>query len=513
MRAGTHHPPTSAAFCPLHSSGTCRSCPHQDVPLDLQLHRKQQRVAALLASAARPVPDGAWLAPVASAPTRFRNKAKMVVSGRAASPILGVLGPDGGIDLRECPLHVSEIEAALPALARTVSRLGLGPYDVRARRGELKHILVTASPDGDLMVRWVLRSHRHVERLRSALPGLREALPTLAVMSVNIQPVHQAIIEGEEELILTEDIPWGDRLLMRLRLPEPDGGAAAGAGASAAARASDTTGIGARSGEAAVGAAAGGRSLPDDSALRWRAGEAAVGAAAGSVSGRGAAGVLVGTGTTRSPGIELPLLLPTRSFFQTNTGVAEALYATATHWARDLSGGAEVWDLFCGVGGFALALAGPGRRVLGVEVSAPAIRGARESAALMGLPSEEVRFEVGDARVLDPGGSAVPDLLVVNPPRRGIGTGLARRIENSSAARVLYSSCNPVSLAADLEAMPSLRARRARLFDMFPHTDHAEVLVELVRRPPSRTAPSPTQTSSARAASTSTRRASTSAAA
>lgn len=483
MRAGTHHPPTSAAFCPLHSSGTCRSCPHQDVPLDLQLHRKQQRVAALLASAARPVPDGAWLAPVASAPNRFRNKAKMVVSGRAASPILGVLGPDGGIDLRECPLHVSEIEAALPALARTVSRLGLGPYDVRARRGELKHILVTASPDGDLMVRWVLRSHRHVERLRSALPGLREALPTLAVMSVNIQPVHQAIIEGEEELILTEDIPWGDRLLMRLRLPEPDGGAAAGA------RASDTTGIGARSGEAAVGAAA------------------------GSVSGRGAAGVLVGTGTTRSPGIELPLLLPTRSFFQTNTGVAEALYATATHWARDLSGGAEVWDLFCGVGGFALALASPGRRVLGVEVSAPAIRGARESAALMGLPSEEVRFEVGDARVLDPGGSAVPDLLVVNPPRRGIGTGLARRIENSSAARVLYSSCNPVSLAADLEAMPSLRARRARLFDMFPHTDHAEVLVELVRRPPSRTAPSPTQTSSARAASTSTRRASTSAAA
>ena len=233
MRAGTHHPPTSAAFCPLHSSGTCRSCPHQDVPLDLQLHRKQQRVAALLASAARPVPDGAWLAPVASAPTRFRNKAKMVVSGRAASPILGVLGPDGGIDLRECPLHVSEIEAALPALARTVSRLGLGPYDVRARRGELKHILVTASPDGDLMVRWVLRSHRHVERLRSALPGLREALPTLAVMSVNIQPVHQAIIEGEEELILTEDIPWGDRLLMRLRLPEPDGGAAAGARPSA----------------------------------------------------------------------------------------------------------------------------------------------------------------------------------------------------------------------------------------------------------------------------------------
>ena len=180
-------------------------------------------------------------------------------------------------------------------------------------------------------------------------------------------------------------------------------------------------------------------------------------------------------------GAELLLFLPTRSFFQTNTGVAERLYATAAQWAEDLDDRAEVWDLFCGVGGFALALAGPGRRVLGVEVSEPAIRGAQESAALMGLAPDAARFEVGDARVLDPGGGTVPDLLVVNPPRRGIGVELARRIEDAGVARVLYSSCNPASLAADLEAMPSLRARRAQLFDMFPHTDHAEVLVELVR--------------------------------
>ena len=76
---------------------------------------------------------------------------------------------------------------------------------------------------------------------------------------------------------------------------------------------------------------------------------------------------------------------------------------------------------------------------------------------------------------------SVPDLLVVNPPRRGIGAELAQRVEDSGVARMLYSSCNPASLAADLEAMPSLSVRRARLFDMFPHTDHAEVLVELVR--------------------------------
>ena len=231
------------------------------------------------------------------------------------------------------------------------------------------------------------------------------------------QSVHQAVIEGPEEIVLTDE----DRLLMRLRLPSPDGSS--------------------RTGRCA-----------DD--------------------------------------VELPLYLPTRSFFQTNTAVAEALYATARSWAEE-SEPARVWDLFCGVGGFALALAAPGRRVLGVEVSAPAIDGARDAAALMGLEPDLVRFEAGDARVLDPAapdGSVPgeveaerPDLLVVNPPRRGIGEQLATRIETSGVERVLYSSCNPRTLATDLAHLSSMRVVRAHLFDMFPHTDHAEVLVELAR--------------------------------
>lgn len=402
----------SAAFCQRHRAGTCHSCPHQDLPLAEQLALKQARVAALLADGAAALSPQVWQEPVASAASRFRNKAKMVVSGTVQAPVLGILGPQGrGIDLRACPLHVEAIEEALPVLARTVTRLGLVPYDVSARRGELKHLLVTASPDGDLMVRWVLRSRRHLEVLRDELPRLREELETLAVMSVNLQPVHQAIIEGEEEIVLTTE-PGGDRLLMRLELPEQ-------AGPSADHR-------------------------------------------------------------------DLPLLLPTQSFFQTNTAVAEQLYATAARWAGDLDTGsrpAQVWDLFCGVGGFALALAGPGRQVLGVEVSAPAIDGARQADRLMGLDAQAARFEAGDARVLDPGAGAVPDLLVLNPPRRGIGQDLAARIESAGVERVLYSSCNPASLARDLEAMSSYTAVRAQLFDMFPHTDHAEVLIELRRSP------------------------------
>ena len=404
-----------AASCALHDAGTCRSCPHLSLPMPDQLAAKQSRVAALLAEH---VPAELWQAPAASAPTGFRNKAKMAVAGTAAHPTLGILDGAGcGVDLRTCPLHVPAIEAALPVLADLVTELGLRPYDVPSRRGELKYVLVTASPDDDLMVRFVLRSRRYLERLRAAVPDLHRRLPQLAVAAVNIQSVHQAVIEGPEEIVLTEE----DRLLMRLRLPSPDGSSRTG-------RCTD--------------------------------------------------------------GVELPLYLPTRSFFQTNTAVAEELYATARSWAEE-SEPARVWDLFCGVGGFALALAAPGRRVLGVEVSAPAIDGARDAAALMGLDPDLVRFEAGDARVLDPAdpdGSTPgeveaerPDLLVVNPPRRGIGEQLSTRIEASGVERVLYSSCNPRTLATDLAHLPSMRVVRARMFDMFPHTDHAEVLVELAR--------------------------------
>ena len=403
-----------AASCALHDAGTCRSCPHLSLPMPDQLAAKQSRVAALLAEH---VPADLWQAPAASAPTGFRNKAKMAVAGTAAHPTLGILDGAGcGIDLRTCPLHVPAIEEALPVLADLITELGLRPYDVPSRRGELKYVLVTASPDDDLMVRFVLRSRRYLERLRAAVPDLHRHLPQLAVAAVNIQSVHQAVIEGPEEIVLTEE----DRLLMRLSLPSPE-------------------------------------------CVGW--------------ADRRAESV---------ESVELPLYLPTRSFFQTNTAVAEALYATARDWAEEAEP-ARVWDLFCGVGGFALALAAPGRRVLGVEVSASAIDGARAATDLMGLDPALVRFEAGDARVLDPAagdraaGARRPDLLVVNPPRRGIGEQLATRIEASGVERVLYSSCNPRTLAADLAHLPSMRVVRSRLFDMFPHTEHAEVLVELVR--------------------------------
>ncbi len=377
---------STAQLCHHFDTGRCRSCTWLGLPYDVQLLDKQRQVEELVGD--RDALD--WLPPVASAQLGFRNKAKMVVSGTAERPTLGILDPaGGGVDLRDCPLHTPGLQAALPVLADFVTTARLTPYDVPARRGELKHLLMTESPDGDLMVRFVLRSQEPVARIRKHLAALQEALPAMVVASVNLQPEHKAVLEGDRELLLTEQ----ETLTMR-------------------------------------------------------------------VAG-------------------LDLHLRPQSFFQTNTTMAAELYQRARAWVAETAP-ASVWDLYCGVGGFALALAGPGTTVTGVEVSTEAVASAALSAREAGLTG--VRFEAGDATAYAVARSVPPELEVVNPPRRGIGAELAGWLDSSGVARVLYSSCNAGTLATDLAAMPSLRPVRAQLLDMFPNTGHYEVLTLLERR-------------------------------
>ena len=368
-------------LCPHFDAGRCRSCTWLGTPYDAQLVAKQRQVEDLLGGH-----EPTWLPPVASPQLGFRNKAKMVVHGTVEAPTLGILNPAGtGVDLRDCPLHTAGIRAALPVLAELVTRATLTPYDVAARRGELKYLLVTESPDGELMVRFVLRSQEPVARIRKHLPWLLSALPSVVVASVNLQPEHKAILEGERELPLTEQ----ETLTMRV-----DG---------------------------------------------------------------------------------LALHLRPQSFFQTNTAMAAELYRLGRTWVAEVAP-RSVWDLYCGVGGFALSVAAHGVDVTGIEISREAVASATLSAAEAGV---EARFEAGDATAYAVGSPAPPDLVVVNPPRRGIGPELSGWLESSGVRHVLYSSCNAQTLAKDLAAMPSLRPVRGQLLDMFPNTAHYEVLTLL----------------------------------
>ncbi|MBU9817849.1 23S rRNA (uracil(747)-C(5))-methyltransferase RlmC [Rahnella sp. C60] len=176
----------------------------------------------------------------------------------------------------------------------------------------------------------------------------------------------------------------------------------------------------------------------------------------------------------------VPLFIRPQSFFQTNPVVAEKLYATAREWVRARGDIRRMWDLFCGVGGFGLHCATPQMKLTGIEISAEAIACAKESAARLGL--KNVEFQALDSTGFATGKGEVPDLVLVNPPRRGIGKVLCEYLSHMAPETLLYSSCNAKTLAQDLTLLPDYRIVRVQLFDMFPHTAHYEVMALLVRR-------------------------------
>ncbi len=370
--------------CAHYDAHRCRSCTLLEVGYADQVGGKEQHCRSLVAS-----PGLRWLPPVTGPESAFRNKAKMVVGGTVDAPTIGILDPSGdGVDLRDCGLHSPGLQAALPVLAAFITTARLTPYDVATRQGELKHLLVTEASSGELMVRFVTRSQEPVTRLRKHLQVLLDDLPQVSVVSVNLQPEHKAVLEGEREIVLT-------------------------------AAQTLTMGVG-----------------------------------------------------------DLDLHLQPQSFFQTNTAVATSLYRQAAEWVAALAP-ASIWDLYCGVGGFALHCAAPDREVTGIEVSASAVESAALTAAESGRTG--VTFVAADATAYAAGAASPPEVVIVNPPRRGVGPELATWLEGSGVRHVVYSSCNAESLARDLALMPSLRPVEAVLLDMFPQTRHYEVLLLLSR--------------------------------
>ncbi|MBU5601353.1 23S rRNA (uracil(747)-C(5))-methyltransferase RlmC [Citrobacter cronae] len=373
--------------CALYDAGRCRSCQWIEQPVSHQLTAKMADLRQLLAEHA----VAEWRAPVSGPERAFRNKAKMVVSGSVEKPLLGMLHRDGTPeDLCDCPLYPASFSPVFAALKPFIARAGLTPYNVARKRGELKYLLLTESRfDGGMMLRFVLRSDAKLAQLRAALPWLQERLPQLKVITVNIQPVHMAIMEGETEIFLTEQQALAERFN------------------------------------------------------------------------------------------DVPLWIRPQSFFQTNPVVAGHLYATARDWVRQLPVN-HMWDLFCGVGGFGLHCATPQMKLTGIEIAPEAITCAKQSAQELGL--QNLRFQALDSTQFAIAQGEVPDLVLVNPPRRGIGKPLCDFLSRMAPRFIVYSSCNAQTMAKDIHELPGYRIDRVQLFDMFPHTAHYEVLTLLSRQ-------------------------------
>jgi 23S rRNA (uracil747-C5)-methyltransferase len=351
-----------------------------------QIIDKERRLTEALKDFSHPP----FLVTVSSPTTHFRNKVKLSVTGTKENPILGILGEtdlDQGRELLECPLHHSKINSYLPLLIQFIQLAKLEPYQISTKKGELKGIILFhSSGSQETYLRFVLRSKESISRIKKHSSFLKD----FQSVSVNIQPVPHAVLEGEEEIFLTEK----ESIVHRL----------------------------------------------------------------GKVS----------------------ISLGPRAFVQTNQMIVEKLYGTAATWIDDL-GHPRFLELFCGQGAFSFFCADSVEEGLGIEINPDAVKVANETASQFGL--KHLQFKSADAGKV---GNEIedfrPDIILVNPPRRGLGEAVHLLMKNLPQT-IIYSSCNYLTLSLDIKHLEKeYEITRTQIFDMFPHTSHFETLVELRRK-------------------------------
>jgi 23S rRNA (uracil1939-C5)-methyltransferase len=173
------------------------------------------------------------------------------------------------------------------------------------------------------------------------------------------------------------------------------------------------------------------------------------------------------------------------AFLQTNTGMAERLYALARE-AAAVRRDETVYDLYCGIGTIGLTLARDALTVWGVEVSEESVACAIENAELNGIANAAFfAGEVGRSLEELAERAGPPDVVVVDPPRAGLSGKAVRRIGRLGPKRVVYVSCNPTTLAGNVKELErdwQLQLERVTPVDMFPHTPHVEAVALLTRR-------------------------------
>jgi 23S rRNA (uracil1939-C5)-methyltransferase len=172
-----------------------------------------------------------------------------------------------------------------------------------------------------------------------------------------------------------------------------------------------------------------------------------------------------------------------KSFFQTNTYQAEALYKITREFAG-LTGTEVLYDLYCGTGSIGIFCSKGAKKVIGIEVIEDAIKDAKENAAMNDL--SHCSFFAGDvAQICTDDFFAQhgkPDVIITDPPRAGMHEKLVNQLSLIKAPKIVYVSCNPATQARDLQLLDALyKVTKLQPVDMFPHTHHIEnvALLEL----------------------------------
>ncbi len=195
------------------------------------------------------------------------------------------------------------------------------------------------------------------------------------------------------------------------------------------------------------------------------------------------------TRTVLGPGViedtlaGVPIQMGVHEFYQVNTPAAELLYAKAKEFAR-LQPDDFLLDLYCGMGTIGLSMKPHCRRLVGVEVVPQAVEGAKTVAAHLGLPPEEADFycmDAGEAATRLASEGAHPDVIVVDPPRKGCDNATLTAIVQMAPRTLVMVSCNPSTAARDAKFLceQGYTLEKVQPVDLFPRTRHVETVVLL----------------------------------
>ena len=170
------------------------------------------------------------------------------------------------------------------------------------------------------------------------------------------------------------------------------------------------------------------------------------------------------------------------SFYQVNPVQVEKLYGIAIDYA-DLKGDEEVWDLCCGIGTISLSMAGMAKKVHGIEIVPEAIEDAKVNMINNHIENAEFICAPAEEYLTKHEGEIKADVIVMDPPRKGMEEEALRVVVNTSPERIVYVSCDSATLARDLKYLceNGYGLKKVRACDMFGQTYHVETCALITR--------------------------------
>ena len=173
-----------------------------------------------------------------------------------------------------------------------------------------------------------------------------------------------------------------------------------------------------------------------------------------------------------------------RAFYQVNHDGAEKLYSIAAEYAG-LTGNETLIDLYCGTGTIGLSMANRVKKLIGIEIIPDAVKNATQNAARAGVENAEfICADAGKAALELSERGIAPEVIVVDPPRKGLSDDVIKAISDMAPEKVVMISCNSATAARDAKKLfeEGYIPMKMQAVDMFPRTGHVETVVCLSRK-------------------------------